>query len=192
MTHLFTDMDTGVTMGYDDSLVVSIVNGYVVLNQPNSVIYDPISKTETVVPGALIPCPPHMVPYVAVPPTLAQLQSAQIRTINAAAQAAIAQIISAYPDLEVATWPQQYADAVAYTANNSTVTPILTPIAVAAGSTVAALAPVVIAKASAYQTASGGIVGKRQLLTAQIEAITDPTPADPSAATIASIAAIVW
>ena len=105
-------------------------------------------------------------------PTLAQAQATQIAAINTAAQAALQTVIAGYPDLEVATWPQQYAEAQSYTANNTAPTPMLSAIASASGQTVEALASSVIAKASAYQSASGGVVGKRIALSAQIQAAT--------------------
>ena len=117
-----------------------------------------------------------------IAPTLAQAQATQTAQIIAAAQAALAAIVAAYPDLEVATWPQQYAEAQAYTASSTAATPMLSAIAQASGETVAALASGVLAKAGAYQAASGAVIGKRLALTAQINAAT----------TVAAVQGIVW
>ena len=127
--------------------------------------------------GALVAYVP---PVIA--PTLAQAQATQIGIVNAAAQAALAAIIAAYPDLEVATWPQQYSEALAYTASNTAATPMLSAIATAASSTVAAMAAGVMAKASAYQAASGAVIGKRIALTGEIAAAT----------TVAAVQAVTW
>lgn len=114
--------------------------------------------------------------------TLAQAKSLQNDQIIASAQLALQQVVSAYPDLEVATWPQQLTEATAYTASNTAATPMLSSIATASGDTVAALAANVISKASTFQSASGAVVGKRVKLMKQIAAAT----------TVAAVQAIVW
>lgn len=116
------------------------------------------------------------------PPTLAQAKNTQIAKIKNSCEQALQTIVAAYPSLEVATWPNQYAEAQAFTANNTAATPTLSAIAVASGQTVPALASSVISKASAYASTSGSAVGKRQALTAQINA----------AAGVAAVLAIVW
>jgi hypothetical protein len=100
-------------------------------------------------------------------------QQVAISQINAAVQAKLAKVVSAYPDLEVSTWPQQMAEAEAFTANASASTPMLSAIAAASGQTVASLASTVLGKAAAYTVASGTPVGQRQLYTAQVMAATD-------------------
>ncbi|HQU03497.1 MAG TPA: hypothetical protein PLT25_02145 [Acidocella sp.] len=131
-------------------------------------------------PPPVIPIAPYVVPTAAQ--ALVAAQSTQIGAINAAAQNALAAIVATYPDLEVATWPQQYAEAQAFTANNTAATPMLSAIASAASSTVAVMAAGVLGKASAYQAASGAAIGRRIILTAQIEAATTP----------AAVKAVVW
>ncbi len=98
--------------------------------------------------------------------------------ITAAAQAALAAVVAAYPDLEVSTWPQQYAEAQAYTASNGAATPMLSAIAAASGKTVAALAANVMAKAAAYQAAAGAVVGKRIALQTKASAATTQADLD--------------
>lgn len=107
------------------------------------------------------------------PPTLLQAQTKQVVLINNAAQGALLALVSSYPPEEVATWPNQYSEAQAYTANATAPTPTLSAIAMGAGLTVAQVATVVLQKAAAYTAASGAIVGKRKLRTAQIQAATD-------------------
>ena len=115
-------------------------------------------------------------------PTLAQAQALQIAIINAAADTAFSAITATYPKQEVDTWPNQYAEATAFTANPLAPTPTLSAIATAMGSTVGVLAPIVLQKAAAYTAASGSVVGKRKLLTAQIQAAT----------TVAEVQGVVW
>ncbi|OYV39757.1 MAG: hypothetical protein B7Z80_06350 [Rhodospirillales bacterium 20-64-7] len=123
---------------------------------------------------------------------LADLQANQIATINMNCQMDLQQLVAAYPMLEISTWPQQYREAQALQLSTTAATPMLDSIAAASGTTAVALAAAVSNNAAAYQSASGALIGKRQALTAKIEAITDPNPANPSAATIAAITAIVW
>ena len=106
----------------------------------------------------------------------------QIAKINQSCQDALQTIVAGYPALEMQTWPQQYQEAVAWTANSSAPTPTLSAIATAASSTVSVIAPLVLQKASAYVAASGAAVGRRQLLTAQIQAQT----------TLAGVLSVVW
>lgn len=106
----------------------------------------------------------------------------QIAKVNQSCQAELQAIVAGYPSLEMQTWPQQYQEAMAWTANNSAPTPTLSAIATAASTTVSVIAPLVLSKASAYVAASGAAVGKRQLLTAQIQAQT----------TLAGVLAVVW
>ena len=102
-------------------------------------------------------------------------QAEAITAINAAIQANLAKVVAGYPDLEVATWPQQVAEAQAFTANPAAVTLILSAISTASGQTVAALAANVLAKTAAYTAASGAVVGQRIAYSAPIYAATDWT-----------------
>ena len=102
-------------------------------------------------------------------------QAQAIAQINTAIQAKLAKVTAGYPDLEVATWPQQVAEAQAFTANSAAATPILSAISTASGQTVAALAATVMTKTAAYTAASGAAVGQRIALSAPIYAATDWT-----------------
>lgn len=106
----------------------------------------------------------------------------QIAIINDATESALRAIVSSYPALEIATWPNQYHESVAYTANSLAQTPTLTAIAAASGKTVADMATSVLTKAAAYTAASGAVVGKRQALTAQIIAAT----------TVDEVKSVIW
>jgi hypothetical protein len=114
--------------------------------------------------------------------TLAETKAAKIASIKSAAQNALQAIVSPYPALEVSTWPNQYQEALDYTASVLAPTPTLTAIATAAGVTVATLVATVLAKANAFNAASGAAVGKRKLLTERAQAAT----------TITEIEGIIW
>lgn len=115
-------------------------------------------------------------------PSLVQVKNSQIAFINAKCQEALELIVLPYPPSETLTWANQYAEAQAFTSNSSAQTPMLSAIAAASRSTVSALAASVIAKATAYSSASGACVGKRQALTAQINA----------AQSEADVKAVIW
>ena len=115
-------------------------------------------------------------------PTLDQVKATQIAIINQACQMELNTITAPYPSSEISTWPAQLADAIAYTANDQAPTPMLSPIAAASGQTVASLAALVLSKAAVYQAAAGAAIGKRQALTAEINAAT----------TVATVQAAVW
>lgn len=114
-------------------------------------------------------------PVPADVPTLAQVKAEQIHLVNQAADAAFDAITSPYPKQEVATWPNQYAEAWALQSDPAAYCPTLTAIAQQAGVTVPVLAASVLQKAAAYTQASGTIVGKRKKLTDQINSETTDT-----------------
>lgn len=120
-------------------------------------------------------------------PTLDQVKAEQIALINAKCQESLSAIVLPYPPDETLTWQNQYAEAQAFTANQSVQTPMLSVIAAASGQAVAVLAQTVLTKASAYNAAAGAAVGKRQALTAQITAVkaTDANPVD-------AVRSVVW
>lgn len=116
------------------------------------------------------------IPIPADVPTLAQIKAEQIAKINQAADAAFDTITSPYPKQEVATWPNQYAEAWALQSDPTAYCPTLTAIATQVGTTVQLLAASVLQKAAAYTQASGAVVGKRKKLTDQINATSTDTP----------------
>ncbi len=166
----YFDPATGKQYAFGDDVICSGAPGAYVFTAAHGLVLGPYPATLT----------PGTAPVIA--PPLATVQAAQIALINAACQAALATIVAAYPDLEVATWPQQYAEAQAVTASATAPTPILSAIAAASGATVTSLAAGVIAKAAAYLAASGAAIGKRQALTARIMGAT----------TAAAAQAVVW
>ena len=102
-------------------------------------------------------------------PTLTELKLSKVAYINQKASAELAQITSAYPKDEVATWPNQLEDAKAWQVDPLATLSILPQIALAAGITVDELAVRVLALAAQFNNISGVIIGKRKLKTKQVE-----------------------
>lgn len=104
-------------------------------------------------------------------PTAAAAITMKLASINASCEAEIASISAGYPASEVLSWPKQEAEARAWTADNQAVTPLLDSLAAARGISKAELASRVIAKADLFAQLSGAIIGKRQALEDQLDAI---------------------
>lgn len=134
-----------------------------------------------------IPAPIAEAPAV---PTLDEVKALKVAEINAAAEGAIAPITSVYSLAERDTWPIQEAEAVAWTADNLTQTPILTAIATARGESVGNVVANVLAKAAAFKSLAGTTFGKRKALIDQVMAV-QVISGDIGAA-IAEVQAIAW
>ena len=102
------------------------------------------------------------------PKTLSELKTEKVNYINQKASAELAQITSAYPKDEVATWPNQLEDAKAWQVDPLATLSILPQIALAAGITVDELAVRVLALSAQFNNISGAIIGKRKALTKQV------------------------
>ena len=94
--------------------------------------------------------------------SLANTKARKLAEINAACDAALAALTASYPASELLTFDKQEAEARALLADPEAVTPFLTPLAAARGMETEALARKVIAKADAFTTASGHVIGLRQ------------------------------
>ena len=94
--------------------------------------------------------------------SLANTKARKLAEINAACDAALAGLTASYPDSELLTIDKQEAEARALLADPEAVTPFLTPLAAARGMETEELARKVIAKADAFTTASGHVIGLRQ------------------------------
>lgn len=105
--------------------------------------------------------------------------------INTECEKAIAAIRAGYPESEVLSWPKQEAEARAVAADHTSSTPLLDALATARGIDKAELVARVIAKADAFAAISGALIGKRQNLEDQLDAL-------PVDATAEQVAAIVW
>jgi hypothetical protein len=113
---------------------------------------------------------------------LPELKAAKIVYINQKASEALAKITSSYPKDEIATWPNQYWDALSYIKNPLDNLVILPKIASESGIPLATLVNSVLTKAAAFNDLSATIIGKRKKLTDQVNA----------ALTNEAVEAIVW
>ena len=94
--------------------------------------------------------------------SLASTKARKLAEINAACDAALAALTACYPSSELLTFDKQEAEARALLADPEAATPFLTPLAAARGLETEELARKVIAKADAFTTASGHVIGLRQ------------------------------
>ena len=94
--------------------------------------------------------------------SLASTKARKLAEINAACDAALAALTAGYPSSELLTFDKQEAEARALLADPEAATPFLTPLAAARGLETEDLARKVIAKADAFTTASGHVIGLRQ------------------------------
>lgn len=94
--------------------------------------------------------------------SLANTKARKLAEINAACDAALAALTADYPSSELLTFDKQEAEARALLADPEAATPFLTPLASARGLETEDLARKVIAKADAFTTASGHVIGLRQ------------------------------
>lgn len=94
--------------------------------------------------------------------SLANTKARKLAEINAACDAALAALTASYPASELLTFDKQEAEARALLADPEAATPFLTPLAAARGMETEDLARKVIAKADAFTTASGHVIGLRQ------------------------------
>ena len=94
--------------------------------------------------------------------SLGEAKAAKLSEINAVCDAALAALTADYPESELLTFDKQEAEARALVSDQATSTPLLTALAEARGIGTTELALRVIAKADAFTTASGHIIGLRQ------------------------------
>lgn len=127
----------------------------------------------------LPPAPPPQVK------TTAQLKAERLAHINRTCDAVLGELKAGYPGGEVLSWSKQEAEARAFAADAAAATPLLDALAAAREITKADLAARVIVKADAFAALSGALIGKRQKLEDQLDAL----PAD---ATPEQILAIAW
>lgn len=106
------------------------------------------------------------------PEALADAKATQSQLVNISAQLALSNVTAGYPELEIATWPQQYAEAQAYKRDPASNTPMLDAIAKSSGWKVEELVSNVLEKGAAYQATSGEAVGRRITAQTKIEAAT--------------------
>ena len=101
--------------------------------------------------------------------TLDELKAEKLAEINAMCDAALKAMTPTYPDRELLTFDQQKQEALAYTADPSSPCPLLSPLAAARGISLELLCQKVIAKATAFSTVSGTLIGQRQAYEDQLD-----------------------
>lgn len=104
---------------------------------------------------------------------LEHIQAVKLNQFNAIAEREIQALISTYPPSEVTSFHKQENEARAFIADNTTATPLLDALAVTRGMDKAELVNKVIAKADEFAAASGAIIGKRQQLEDQLDALAE-------------------
>ena len=109
---------------------------------------------------------------IIVPLTLAEAKSRAILAATAACDAVLAPYGAEYGAYEMATWDQQYSEALAYTASPAADVPLLAAMCVARGISIAELAGKIIANRAAWVSLTGYVIGQRQRIVTQIEACT--------------------
>jgi len=131
--------------------------------------------------------------YFSPPPTVDAQRPQKLTQINAEFDAAMNQLVAGYPEREISSWSQQEKEATAYQAYLDSVaagsttavapnTPLLDALATARGFTVDALTATILKKSSAFASASGALIGKRQALEDAVNAAT----------TLTELEAITW
>lgn len=128
------------------------------------------------------------------PLTVNEMISNQLNGINGACELAISQISAGYPSSEVLSWPKQETEARAWLANNTAATPLVDALAAAREVPKADLVDRIIQKADLFAQVSGQLIGQRQLLEDQLDALLarheDPQNTIP--VTQEEIEAIAW
>lgn len=97
----------------------------------------------------------------------ANTKARAIAEINAAFEKEVAAIKAGYTEDEIKSWPQQIAEAEAYQADNTAVTPLLDAMIAATGGTKDELVLRIATNATQYAQVFGAALGKKQ------KAITD-------------------
>ena len=118
-------------------------------------------------------------------PTIAELKQLKRLEINADFEKAMQQIVGSYPSNEVSSWAKQESEARAYVANNSATTPLIDALAASRSVNKAELVARIIVKADLFADISGTLIGRRQGLEDDLDAL-------PETATAEDIAAIAW
>lgn len=116
------------------------------------------------------PKPPD--PPAPPPPTLDDAKAQAHQQVDAQFSLQAALLVGDYPAAERETWPNQQAEADAWHADNTVVTPYLDAIAAARGVDPVMFRQAVYDNVTQFKTASATLVGKRQRLSDEIDAAT--------------------
>ena len=102
--------------------------------------------------------------------TVEQAKTAGIEQATALCDAVLAPLGREYGAYEMATWDQQYSEALAYKADPTADVPLLASMCVARGVSIATLADRVVANRNAWVALTGNVIGQRQRIVDQISA----------------------
>lgn len=127
----------------------------------------------------------EVVEFVPTSPTVDELKQLKISEINADFEQSMQQITNGYPSNEVSSWSKQETEARAFVANNAAATPLIDALASSRSVNKAELVTRIIAKADLFAEISGTLIGRRQGLEDDLDAL-------PATATPEEIAAITW
>lgn len=116
-------------------------------------------------PGLVEMTPKEVEGHLNPAESLEEFSTRQRAEIDAASVAALDQVRSDYPDYEQLSWERQEREA------RDGGGPLIQAIADARGLSLEELISRIIAKADAYQAAAGVVIGRRQALRDQIDAI---------------------
>lgn len=119
------------------------------------------------------------------PKTTIQLINERLLKINTEFSKAMNAVVAGYPEKEISSWAKQETEARAYQANNNAITPLVDALSQARGLEKAELVSRIIAKADLFASVSGSLIGKRQALEDQLNAL-------PENATAENVEAITW
>ena len=103
---------------------------------------------------------------------LGAVKTVRIVAATAASDAILAPYGVEYGPYEMATWDQQYAEAVALMADPNAAVPLLDALATARGMAVAALAQRIIRNREVWSALTGSVVGQRLAIVDRINAAT--------------------
>lgn len=103
-------------------------------------------------------------------PSLDEVKAVRIMAATALCDAVLAPLGREYGAYEMATWDQQYSEALAYKANPTADVPLLASMCVARGMSIATLADRVVANRNAWVALTGNVIGQRQRIVDQISA----------------------
>lgn len=110
---------------------------------------------------------------------LTELKAIKLQQVNVAAESVIDPIISQYPRYEIDSWQKQVAEAHAFIADNTAITPWLdSAVSMRPGKTKAELANRILQKEAAFGAISGYVSGQRQALEDAIDAAADRATLD--------------
>ena len=119
------------------------------------------------------------------PLTQSELKQYQLSEINTAFENSMRQITDSIPATERESWAKQETEARAYINNNSAQTPLIDALASSRSVDKAELVGRIIAKADLFAGISGTLIGRRQALEDDLDAL-------PETATAEDVAAISW